>query len=442
MLSVAILNRLGYKSKSVHEIAGTFVNERSFLEYMSNGSNDDASSVAADELPLTGLKVIDITVARAGPTCVRHLADWGADVIRVEQPSGPAGSASNEDVVGTHWGSDYQNLHRNKRSITLNLKNPSGLAVFMDLVKDADVLVENMRPNVKHRLKISYDDLKRHNPRLVYGSISGFGQTGPYEQRPGYDQIAQGMTGLMSVTGLPGGTPLRTGIAVGDLTAGNILALSIMMALFRRERTGLGQWVHTSLIESLLFMLDFQATRWLIDKEVPFRVGNEHPTAVPTDVFSTLDGHVTLSAPTGKMWPKLCAALGKPDWAAKQVWSTLEGRKRNRVEIRSGIAEVIRTKQSQHWIQTLNAEGVTCGPIYTVDQVFEDEQVKLLRMALPVEHPVLGRLHLLASPMNFQGIKRRIRRPTPDGGANSEEIMRELGYSQNQINELRIAGVF
>lgn len=391
-------------------------------------------------LPLAGLKVIDLTLARAGPTAVRHLADWGADVIRVEQPLGPPGSPALEDVVGKERGSDYQNLHRNKRSVRINLKDPAGKAVLLDLVKDADVLVENMRPAVKDRLGIGYKDLKLINPRLVYGSISGFGQEGPYRERPGLDQIAQGMSGLMSVTGFPDGMPTRTGIAVGDLTAGNMLALSVMMALFERSRTGVGRWVHTSLMEGLLFMMDFQTTRWLVDKEIPQRVGNAHPTAIPTDVFPTLDSHITVCAGSSRMWAKLCEGLGHPEWAERPEWLTRDGRRAHKAEIHKRIEEVTRTKSTQHWIETLNDRGVTCGPIYSMDEVFADEQVQSLAMVQPVQHPTLGRMNLLASPLNFDGIPRRIRKATPEGGADRDEILRELGYSPDKIESLKAAG--
>lgn len=392
-------------------------------------------------LPLSGLKVIDLTIARAGPTCVRHLADWGADVIRVDPPLPPPGSPEYEDVTGREHGSDYQNLHRNKRSIRLDLKAPDGKAVLFDLVRTADVLVENMRPSVKHRLGISYEDLSEVNPRLVYGSISGFGQVGPYRDRPGLDQIAQGMTGLMSVTGLPGKGPLRTGIAVGDMSSGSMLALNIMMALYERDRTGRGRWVHTSLLESLLFMLDFQATTWLVDGKVPTTVGNEHPTAVPSGVFPSLDGHISVAAPSSRMWPKLCTALGQPHWAMKPEWATREARGVNRSEVHIAIGEITCTQTTAHWIETLNAAGVTCGPIYTMDQVFNDEQVKLLGMAAPVDHPQLGRLHLLSSPLNFDSVPRTLRNPTPDGGAHADQILQELGYSPDRITELRETGV-
>jgi formyl-CoA transferase len=372
---------------------------------------------------------------------VRHLADWGATVIRVEQPVGPPGSAAYEDVVGRERGPDYQNLHRNKRSIRLDLKQPEGHEVFMALVRGADVLVENMRPRVKHRLGVSFEALSQVNPRLVYGSISGFGQTGPYHDRPGLDHIAQGMSGLMSVTGEPGRKPLRTGIAVGDMTAGNIMALNIMMALYERERTGRGRFVHTSLIEGLLFMMDFQAARWLNGGEVARSVGNEHPTAIPTDVFATTDGYVTLSAPSSRMWPKLCDVLGRPDWAARPDWGTRDGRQTDRAEIHAAIAEVILTRSTQAWIDVFNDVGVTCGPIYTTDQAFGDEQVRHLGVAVPVEHPVLGSFEVVGSPLNFDGTPRQVRRPTPDSGADGPEILRCLGYSSERIAELQGKGV-
>jgi formyl-CoA transferase len=391
---------------------------------------------ANEPLPLSGLVVIDLTLARAGPTAVRHLADWGADVIRIDHPLPATGTATKEDVIGAQSGSDYQNLHRNKRSIRLDLKDPQGREVLFDLARRADVLVENMRPDVKHRLGIAYEDLCEINPRLVYASNSGFGQRGPYHDRAGVDQIAQGMSGLMSVTGHPGDGPLRTGIAVADLTAGNLLALNIMMALYERQRTGRGRWVYTSLLESQVFMMDFQAARWLVDRQIARPAGNEHPTGIPTGVFETADGHVNLSASSTKMWSKLCEIFERPDWKQKPEWHTQRGRLVDRAEIFAAVNAVMKTRPSKYWIEILNTAGIPCGPIYTMDQVFDDEQVRTLAIAQPIEHPRLGRMELVASPLNFDGVPRRLRVATPDTGSHTEEILHSLGYEQEKIRAL------
>jgi crotonobetainyl-CoA:carnitine CoA-transferase CaiB-like acyl-CoA transferase len=387
---------------------------------------------ATEGLPLSGLVVLDLTLARAGPTCVRHLADWGADVIRVQPPED-----ASEEVIGRRDGPDYQNLHRNKRVITLDLKQPDGHAAFMKLVERADVLVENMRAPVKHRLKIAYEDLRGINPRLVYGSISGFGQTGPYASRPGVDQIAQGMSGLMSVTGEPGRGPMRVGIAVADLTAGNLLALAIMMALFDRQRTGVGRWVHTSLIESLVFMLDFQAARWLINKEVPRQVGNDHPTVVPTGVFATSDGHVSLGASSSSQWQRLCELLHKPDWLSNPAWATQRDRAHDRINVHAAIAAELRNQSTAHWVEAFEAAGIPGGPIYTIDQVFADPQVQHLGIAAALDHPKWGSTHLVASPLNIEGIDKSIRSAAPVRGVHSEEVLAALGYDSAQIESLR-----
>ena len=266
-----------------------------------------SADAGAANLPLSGVTVLDLTLARAGPTCVRHLGDWGADIIRIEPPE-----TLGEDLIGRRGGFDFQNLHRNKRMMRLNLKSDEGRAAFMKLVTRADVIVENMRAAVKHRLGVSYDDVRKVNPRIVYGSISGFGQTGPYGKRAGVDQIVQGMGGLMSVTGLPGQGPVRVGLPIADLTAGNLLALGISMALFDRTRTGVGRWVHTSLLEAQVFMLDFQATRWLIDKEVAPQAGNDHPTGTPTGVFPTSDGYINIAAASERVFGRFADAIGNP----------------------------------------------------------------------------------------------------------------------------------
>ena len=370
------------------------------------------------DLPLSRLVVLDLTLARAGPTCVRHLADWGADVIRIEPPTAEGA----EDIAGDRDGPDFQNLHRNKRMIQLDLKSKDGHAAFMRLVGTADVVVENMRANVKHRLGIAWADVHAVNPRVVYGSISGFGQDGPYGARAGVDQIAQGMSGLMSITGLPGQGPVRAGIPIADLTAGNLLALGIMIALFERERTGVGRWVTTSLLEAQTFMLDFQAARWLMRGEVAGQAGNDHPTGIPTGVFPTTDGHINIAASSGRLWSRFCEAIGHPEWAAAEGWSTQAGRSVHRAAINAAISEVTRTQAAAHWIELFEGAGIPAGPIYTIDQVFADPQVQHLGMATAVTHPRLGEIRLVNSAINLSGVVKGVRSATREAGADTKGV--------------------
>jgi crotonobetainyl-CoA:carnitine CoA-transferase CaiB-like acyl-CoA transferase len=397
--------------------------------------NPDATGPAASssDLPLKGIRVVDLTIARAGPTCVRHLADWGAEVIAVQPPD-------IADAILARDGSDYQNLHRNKRVISLNLKSEAGRAAFLKLVARADVLVENMRPPVKHRLKIAYDDLEAINPRLIYGSISGFGQEGPYAGRAGVDQIAQGMGGLMSITGEPGRGPMRVGIAISDTTAGNLLALAIMMALFQRERTGKGRYVHTSLLESQVFMLDFQAARWLMEGEVAGQMGNDHPTLAPMGVFPTADGAVNIAASSPAQFAHFCEAADRPDWPKDERFSSSRRRQANREVLKSAIAEETRKHPSDWWIKRLEAAGVPCGPILAIDQVFADPQVQRLGLAQPVDHPRIGPTHMVASPLNLEGLEKEIRSVAPLKAVDTDSVLGELGYGEAEIAAMRGAG--
>ncbi|MGH8662918.1 MAG: CaiB/BaiF CoA transferase family protein [Burkholderiales bacterium] len=398
-------------------------------------TDTNRAAEAEVHLPLSGVTVLDLTLARAGPTCVRHLADWGANVIRIEPP------AQGEDEVGRRDGFDFQNLHRNKRAMQLDLKSEAGHAVFMKLVEKADVIVENMRAAVKHRLKVSYDDVRKVNPRIVYGSISGFGQTGPYGKRAGVDQIVQGMGGLMSVTGLPGQGPVRVGVAIADLTSGNLLAFAIAMALFDRTRTGVGKWVHTSLLEATIFMLDFQASRWFMRGEVAKQAGNDHPTGTPTGVFPTSDGHINIAAAGERVWLRFCDAIDHPEWKQKSEWSTRQKRTQDRKAVNDAIGEITRHKPSAHWVELMEEAGVPCGPIYTIDQTFADPQVQHLGIAAPVSHPVKGEFKIVGSPINVHETSKKIRRPTPDRGEHTDEILRGFGYTDAQLQELRAAGV-
>lgn len=387
-------------------------------------------------LPLSGVVVLDLTLARAGPTCVRHLADWGADVIRIEPPM-PMG----EDVVGRRNGPDFQNLHRNKRMVRLDLKSEAGYEAFIKLVKTADVLIENMRAPVKGRLKIDYETLKAINPKLIYGSISGFGQTGPYSNRGGVDQIAQGMGGLMSVTGVPGQGPLRVGIPITDLCAGSFLAIGVSIALFDRTRTGKGKWVQTSLLESQIFMLDFQASRYLMKGEIAKTAGNDHPTLTPSGVYPTSDGHMNLSASSTRLWDRLCDALGHSEWKEVEKWRTAIGRTQDRPAITENISSVMRQQPMSHWDKVFEDAGIPAGPINTIDRVFADPQVKHIGMAAPVKSHLYGDTHVVASPINFHDVPKKIRYCTQEPGTHTDEVLKTIGYSDADIAAMRKAGV-
>ena len=380
--------------------------------------------------PLARFKVIDLTRVRAGPTAVRQLADWGADVIKIESPEGDAG------LGGERHGPDFQNLHRNKRSLTLNLKSPDGVAIMKRLVAKADVVVENYRPDVKFRLGVDYESLKAINPRIVYASISGFGQDGPYIDRPGFDQIAQGMGGLMSITGEPGRGPMRVGIPVADLTAGIFAAMGILIALLEREQSGEGQWVTSSLLGAQISMLDFQAARWTIGKEVPGQAGNNHPTSIPTGVFATADGYINIAAAGDDIYRRLCKALGAEHLFSDPMYSTGRARSQNRDSLNEAIGALTVAKTSADWIETLNKAGVPSGPIYKMNEVFADPQVKHLGMTRVVPHPVLGDVEVIGQPIELSRTPWSIRSATPEAGEHTDAVLTELGYSAEEIARL------
>ena len=385
-------------------------------------------------LPLARVKVLEVTVARAGPTAARHLADWGADVLRIEPPLAVSNA---EDYTGDRFGPDRINLHRNKRSLTLNLKAPEGKSIFMKLAAQADVILENMRPDVKHRLGIDYESVKAVNPRIVYGSISGFGQTGPYRNRAGVDQVVQGMGGLMSITGLPGQGPVRVGIPMVDLTAGGFLAQAVLVVLFERERTGVGRWVHTSLIESMIAMLDFQAARWLMVGEIAQQAGNNHPTAIPTGLYPTADGQILIGAGGDRIWKRFCEVAGAVHFLNDPRFTTSTVRLRHRDELNDAISEITRTKTSQHWFDLMNEGGVPCGPVNTIDKVFADPQVQLLGMTMSGQFDPVGEITVVAQPNNIEGVEKRLRLPPPKLGEHSDEVLRSLSFTDGEIGRLR-----
>src|ERR1700760_448243 len=385
-------------------------------------------------LPLSRFKVIDLTLARAGPSCVRTLADWGADVIRVEPPPEDAEAG---ELVGRRDGSDFQNLHRNKRAITLNLKSDEGREILMRLAEQADVVVENMRPGVTKRLGVDYEAVKKRNPRIVYGSISGFGQYGPYTSRPSIDQIAQGMSGIMSVTGIPGQGPVRVGVAVTDIMAGAFLAQGILIALLDRDVSGQGRWVQTSLIEAGLTLLDFQATRWTMDKKIPPQEGNNHPTNAPMGCFPTADGHINIAATSNKNFGIFCKLIDRADMATDPRFASSAMRRQNKEAMNQMIADALSAKTTAEWFELIVAAALPCGPVYNIKQAFADPQVEALRLKRSVTHPRLGELDLVAQPCQITGFDRDIRTATPDLGEHNDEILGSLGYSAEEIEKLR-----
>ena len=384
-------------------------------------------------LPLAGITVLDLTIARAGPTTVRQFADWGADVIRVDAPT-------DGFEEGREASPDHLNIHRNKRSLVIDLKNPSGRDLLHRLVRRADVLIENLRPTVKHRLGFDWETLHAVNPKLVMGSISGFGQDGPYATRGGVDQIAQGVGGMMAVTGIPGQGPVRAGVAISDVTAGLQLAIGVLVALIERSHSGEGRWVHTSLLESMIGMLDFQAARWTVAGEDPPQAGNDHPTMIPMGTYTAADGHINIAAPGGRLWRAFCAEIGLPELVDDERFSSVKLRSANRNELNKLISERLATAGCDEWVERLNAAGIPSGRVNTVAQAFADPQVQHLAMAAPVRHPVMGDIRIVRNATQIDGVSGEIRRPSPAQGEHTDEILTQFGLKPDEIAALREAG--
>ena len=391
--------------------------------------------------PLQHLRVLDLTIARAGPTAVSLLADWGAEVKKIEPP--PRKDGKGNSVTGGRRGPDEQNLHRNKRSLAINLKKPDGQELFHDLVKQADVIVENFRSDVKYRLSVDYETVKKIKPDIIYASISGFGQDGPYATRPGVDQIIQGMSGLMSVTGEPGRGPMRVGVAISDTSAGMFLGQGILLALLHRERTGEGQWVHTSLLESMMSKLDFQGARYTMKGEVADQQGNDHPTQVPMGTFEAKDGFVNIAAFGDVMWKRFCDALGAKELFDDPDYQTVRDRSSRHNRIKEDMNKVTSQRTVSDLVGVLNEAGVPTGPINNIGEGFEDAQVKHLKLAKPAPHAELGDLNLVRSPINLSQFPQSesFDNAAPDPGANSVEVLEKLGFDQLRISKLQEEGV-
>ncbi|CAA2109618.1 CaiB/BaiF CoA transferase family protein [Variovorax paradoxus] len=387
---------------------------------------------------LSRFRVIDLTQVRAGPTACRQLADWGADVVQVQMPEHMRG----DDTLGGQDGSDYQYTHRNKRSITLNLKQDEGIATLRRLIAGADVVVENFRPDVKYRLGIDYESLSADNPGLVYASISGFGQTGPLASRPGFDQIAQGMGGLMSVTGLPGDGPVRVGIPIADLCAGIFAAQGILVALLEREASGRGQWLHTSLLEAMVSMMDFQTSRFLIDGEVGTQAGNFHPTSIPTGVYKARDGYLNIAVFGSKIWERFCNILGAPEWIDDPRYHDKPSRSVNRDALNAEIDARLAAHDRSHWIRQFNEGGVACGLISDMREVFEEPQLAHLGMVKRVVSARLGEQRLVGQPVQLERTPSTIARAAPRRGEHTEEVLRELGLGADELDRMKSNGVF
>lgn len=384
--------------------------------------------------PLSHIRVLDLTRARSGPTCIRQLSEMGAQVIKVEMPG------EDDDSVGGRSGSDFQNLHPNKRSITVNMKEPAGKEIILRLARNSDVLVENFRPRVKHRLGIDYETLKKINPRLVYTSISGFGQTGPYAERAGLDQIAQGLSGFMTVNGFPEHGPLRAGLPIADLTAGIMAAYGTVVALLEREKSGEGQWVHTSLLQGMMRLMDLQAARWLQGGEIPPQAGNYHPVGTPTGVYKCRDGNIIIQAAGGRLYTRLLDVIEAPELATDPRFDTAEHRLANREAMTQELEARLTKQDMAYWQEKLNVAGVPAGPILDTKQAFENEQVQTLPAARPAASEKLGTLMLNGHGVNLERTPPSIRSAAPERGEHTNEILKELEYTPAEIATLHEQG--
>jgi CoA:oxalate CoA-transferase len=390
--------------------------------------------------PLSAIKIIDVTAALSGPYCTMLLGDLGAEVIKIEEPQAGDMLRKSGPFIGGE-GSYFLYGNRNKKSMTLNLQKEKGRDILLQLVKNADIFVENFRPQVKYRLRIDYPTLRDINPGLIYCSISGFGQNGPWADRPGFDQIAQGMSGLMSVTGSLGSGPTRAGVAIGDSVAGIFAAYGVLAALFEREKSGLGQFIETSLLEGLVALLGFQAGKYFATGETPLPQGNDHATIAPYGTYRTKDGYMNIAAGTEKMWEKLCEILGAENLVVDSKFQTIPGRVENKDLLREILEKRLVKKTTSEWVEILNEGGIACGPIYTIDQVFNDSQILAQEMVSEVEHIKAGKIKMIGFPVKISRTPCKTSLPPPILGQHTQEILGDLNYSQEEIAELKQNGI-
>jgi crotonobetainyl-CoA:carnitine CoA-transferase CaiB-like acyl-CoA transferase len=390
--------------------------------------------------PLTGVRVVDLTRALAGPYCTLVLGDLGADVLKIEQPG------SGDETRG--WGPPFIadqsayfiSINRNKKSVTLDLKQAGGLEILTRLVAGADVLVENFRPGTLARLGLSYQQAHALNPGLIYCSISGFGQDGPRASQPAYDQIVQGLSGAMSLTGPVEGPPSKFGIAISDIGAGMWAAMAIGMALFHRERTGLGQWIDTSMLGGLVALLTFQAGRYFATGSVPGLGGNKHPTIAPYETFKTADGWLNVACGNEGHWQRFCRALGLEDLLADPRFATNRDRIGNRPALNARLDPHIASLKTADAVAALEAAEVPAGPVFTLDQVFADPQAQHLELLQTLEHPTAGQVSVTGFPWRLSDSPAEMRLPPPCLGQHTDEVLAELGYDAEAIDQLRAAG--
>ena len=376
---------------------------------------------------LAGVRVLELTQVMAGPFCGQVLADMGADVIKVEPPDG--GDQSRRSLGFAMRGEDtaaFLAVNRNKRSAAIDLKDPGQRELFYRLVKTADVLIENYRPGVAARLGVDYETLSDLHPRLIYASISGFGQTGPYAMRPGFDLIAQGLAGVMSVTGEPGGEPVKCGIPISDLSSGLFCAVAILSAYVARERTGRGQRIDTSLFEGALALSIWETAELWATGRTPEPLGSAHRLTAPYQALRTRDGHITVGGNNQRLWERTCAAIGREDLVEDPRFATNADRMANRADLVSELESALTARDTDDWVPTLEAAEVPVGPIHDYRQVFEDPHTLAREMMVEVEHPVEGTIKALGIPVKMSDTPGAVRRPAPLLGEHTEEILREV----------------